>query len=104
MNRIPQPSDPQKKGKVERSVQYVRRLFESYDVKNYNLASSQVHIDRKNELANSRKHGTHLQKPIDVFINQEAAMLKGLPGLAFETETMFYSKVRVDGYVRFENK
>ena len=98
------PADPQKKGKVERSVQYVRRLFESYEAKNYNLASAQVHIDRKNELANSRKHGTHLQKPIDVFINQEAAILKSLPSLAFETETMFYSKVRVDGYVRFENK
>ena len=34
------PADPQKKGKVERSVQYVRRLFESYDDKNYNLASA----------------------------------------------------------------
>lgn len=98
------PADPQKKGKVERSVQYVRRLFESYDSKNYNLESAQEHIYKKNELANSRKHGTHLQKPIDVFINQEAGSLKSLPSLSFETETISYSRVRVDGYVRFENK
>lgn len=98
------PADPQKKGKVERSVQYVRRLFESYDFKNYDLASAQEHINNKNELANARKHGTHLQRPIDIFINQEVTKLKPLPNLSFEIETMFYSKVRVDGYVRFENK
>ncbi len=98
------PSDPQKKGKVERSVQYVRRLFESYDLKNYNLKSAQEHIDKKGELANMRKHGTHLQKPLEVFLNQEAPMLRPLPSLAFEIETMTYSKTRLDGYVRFENK
>jgi transposase len=98
------PADPEKKGKVERSVQYVRRLFESYDFKNYEQESAQVHINKKNELANARKHGTHLQRPIDVFINQEVMTLKPLPTIAFEIETMAHSKVRVDGYVRFENK
>lgn len=98
------PADPQKKGKVERSVQYVRRLFESYDFKNYELSSAQNHIDKKHELANARKHGTHLQKPIEVFLNQEAVKLKPLPAVVFEIETMTYVKVRSDGYVRFENK
>lgn len=98
------PSDPKKKGKVERSVQYARRLFESYDFSKYEIASAQSHIDRKNELANSRKHGTHLQKPIEVFLDQEASQLRVLPILSFEIETMAYSKVRTDGYVRFENK
>lgn len=41
------PADPQKKGKVERSVQFVRRLFESYDFKKYELNSAQAHIDKK---------------------------------------------------------
>lgn len=98
------PADPKKKGKVERSVQYVRRLFESYDFINYELKSAQDHIDKKHELANSRKHGTHLQKPIEVFLNQEAIQLKPLPAVIFETETMSYVKIRCDGYVRFENK
>ncbi len=99
-----QPSDPEKKGKVERSVQYVRRLFESYDFKNYNIDSAQEHINRKNESANSRKHGTHLQKPLEVFLNKEAAKLRPLPSVSYEIETMTYAKVRLDGYVRFENK
>jgi hypothetical protein len=98
------PADPEKKGKVERSVQYVRRLFESYDFKNYNLPTAQEHIDKKNELANVRRHGSHLQKPLEVFLTQEVLKLKPLPVLAYEVETMSYSRVRVDGYIRFENK
>jgi len=81
-----------------------RRLFESYELKNYTLESAQTHIDRKLSIANERKHGTHLQKPIDVFINNEAAKLKALPILQYEIETMTHSTVRADGYVRFENK
>ncbi|MEQ1665303.1 MAG: hypothetical protein ABL927_08015, partial [Bdellovibrionales bacterium] len=85
-------------------VQYARRLFESYDFKNYNLQTAQEHIDKKNELANMRRHGTHLQKPLEVFLTQEVLKLKPLPILAYEVETMSYAQVRVDGYVRFENK
>ena len=98
------PVAPEKKGKVERSVQYVRRLFESYEFENYNIHTAQEHINKKNELANLRKHGTHLQKPIEVFLNLEASKLKPLPNLSYEIETMTYSKARLDGYVRFENK
>lgn len=98
------PSDPESKGKVERSVQYVRRLFESYDFINYDIKSAQDHIDKKNELANLRKHGSHLQKPVEVFLNSEAGKLSPLPLMAYEIETMSYNKVRQDGYVYFENK
>ena len=80
---------------MERNVQYIRRLFESYDFENYNMETAQEHIDKKNELANLRKHGTHLQKPLEVFLNKEAPELKRLPGLAYETETMIYTKVRL---------
>jgi hypothetical protein len=89
---------------VERNVQYIRRLFESYDFENYNMETAQEHIDKKNELANLRKHGTHLQKPLEVFLNKEAPELKRLPSLAYETETMSYAKIRQDGYVYFESK
>lgn len=98
------PADPEKKGKVERMVPMKRRLFESYDLENYTLESAQAHIDKKLAIANERKHGTHLQKPIVVFINDEASALKPLPDLRYEIESIVRVTVRADGYVRFANK
>ena len=98
------PSDPQKKGKVERLVQLARRLFESYDVTKYSLESAQVHIDKKNELSNLRKHGSHLQKPLEVFLNREAQELRPLPAVAYDKEEINFCKIRVDSYVCFDNK
>lgn len=98
------PSAPEKKGKVERMVPMKRRLFESYDKNSYTLADAQVHLTRKMSIANERKHGTHLQKPLDVFLTDEATLLKPLPTLRYEVETIVRSTVRADGYVRFANK
>ena len=98
------PADPKKKGKVERMVPMKRRLFESYDNANYTLEDAQNHISRKLSLANERKHGTHLQKPIEVFLNTEATHLRALPILKYEVETIVHPTIRRDGYVRFENK
>ncbi|NDF13659.1 MAG: IS21 family transposase, partial [Proteobacteria bacterium] len=69
------PAAPEKKGKVERQVASVRRLFESYDKSQYRLVTAQEHIDRKLKVANERKHGTHQERPIDRFLNEEAAQL-----------------------------
>lgn len=98
------PAAPEKKGKVERMVPVKRRLFEPYDLNNYTLENAQAHLDRKMTITNERKHGTHLQKPIEVFINDEASLLKPLPVLRYECETITRSTVRSDGYVRFANK
>lgn len=98
------PADPAKKGKVERLMPQMRRLFESYDRQSYELKSAQAHITRKLAIANERKHGTHLLRPIDVFLNDEAQALKSLPALRYELETIVSATVRSDGYVRFENK
>ena len=98
------PADPRLKGKVERIVNPVRRLFESYDFKTYSLASAQAHIDRKLELHNERKHSTHGLKPLDVLLSDEATVLKPLPNIPYEIETIVYPTIRDDGYVRFENK
>lgn len=98
------PSAPEKKGKVERMVPMKRRLFESYDKSKYSLDDAQSHLNRKMSIANERKHGAHLQKPLDVFINEEAALLKPLPTLRYELETIMTSTIRSDGYVRFLNK
>lgn len=98
------PAAPEKKGKVERMVPVKRRLFESYDIKNYSLESAQAHITKKIAITNERRHGSHLQRPIDVFLNDEAAKLKALPPLPYEIETIVSATVRADGYVRFDNK
>lgn len=98
------PYDPKKKGKVERSVPVKRRLFESYDKSTYSLLSAQAHIDRKMEFYNERKHGTHLMRPLDVLINDEAACLKPLPQQSYEIESITHGIIRADGYVRFDNK
>lgn len=98
------PAAPEKKGKVERMVPVKRRVFESYDLKNYTLKSAQAHLDQKMSILNERKHGSHLQRPIDVFIADEASLLKPLPVLRYECETIMRPTVRPDGYVRFLNK
>ena len=98
------PADPEKKGKVERQVAPMRRLFESYDKSQYNLESAQTHIDRKLKIANERRHGTHGEQPINVFLNEEAVKLKPLPAFRYEVESIVTSTVRADGFVRFDNK
>lgn len=98
------PRDPKKKGKVENNVKLIRRLFESYDVKDFSLVSAQEHIEKKLKIANERRHGTHQMKPIDVLIRDEAAQLKPLPELPYEVEKIVSTHVRSDGYVHFLNK
>lgn len=98
------PSDPQKKGKVERTVQLIRRLFESFDIKEFSLEKAQSHIDLKMKIANARKHGAHGERPVDIFENQERNALRELPQTPYEIETITIGSVRLDGYVRFINK
>jgi hypothetical protein len=98
------PSDPQKKGKVERTVQTIRRPFESYDKEKYQLETAQAHIDKKLKILNERRHGGHQMKPIDVFLRDEVTKLKALPELPYELEKIIATDVRDDGYVRYLGK
>lgn len=98
------PASPSMKGKVERMMPVKRRLFESYDLSAYSLSSAQAHLDRKLLITNERRHGAHQARPIDVFIEDEASVLKALPPLRYELETIVTNTIRSDGYVRFENK
>ena len=97
------PRDPEKKGKVERIVPYVRRLYEAHG-EFKSIEDSQRYIDKKMTLANERKHGTTKQRPIDVFLQTEALTLNDLPKLAYKIEEYHMGKVRKDGHVRFRNK
>jgi hypothetical protein len=95
------PRDPQKKGKIERMVPYVRRLYEAHG-EFVSLEASQQYLDRKLALANQRAHGTTQRQPIhDLVIERES--LRPLPPTAYEIEQSATATVRQDGHVRFDN-
>jgi hypothetical protein len=97
------PADPEKKGKVERSVPYIRRLYEAHG-EFVSMEDSQKYLDKKVAIANERKHGTTRLRPIDVFLQDEAMVLKDLPATSFVIEEYHTGKVRRDGHVRFRGK
>lgn len=98
------PADPQKKGKVERLMPFVRRLFESHGVEWKGLQEAQSYMNKKVDLANQRVHGTTRLKPVEQFLNLEVSDLRPLPALAYSPEEVVEAKVRQDGHVRFNNK
>jgi len=98
------PRDPQKKGKVERMIPYIRRLYEAHGDRWEGIEESQSYLDRKMVVANLRKHGTTMQRPKEKFEVEEKISLKPLPVLAYEIERWSEASVRKDGHVRFENK
>jgi len=98
------PRDPQKKGKVERMMPYVRRLYEAHGREWHGWKESQNYLDKKIELANLRIHGTTRKKPVEEFIEVELNHLKPLPAISYEKQDYAESRVRKDGHVRFQNK
>ena len=98
------PAAPEKKGKIERPMPYVRRLYEAHGEAWHGLEESQAYLDKKMAVANERKHGTTLRRPREIFRGEEAAALKPLPALAYEVEIFHEGVVRKDGHVRFLNK
>jgi len=98
------PYDPEKKGKVERLVPYIRRIFEAHGEKWNGLENAQKYLDKKVEIANERIHGTTRLRPIDIFLAEECSLLKSLPRTTYEREEYSEAKVRRDGHVRFSNK
>ena len=98
------PREPEKKGKVERMMPYVRRLYEAHGHEWHGWEESQQYLDKKLELANLRIHGTTRKKPVEEFIEVELNHLKPLPALGYERQDYAEAKVRQDGHVRFQNK
>jgi hypothetical protein len=97
------PRAPKLKGKVERMMPFVRRLYQAHGEKWYGITESQDYIDKKVAIANQRIHGTTRRRPVDVF-SEEKEAFKSLPAIAYEIEEFHEGKVRKDGHVRFRNK
>ncbi len=96
------PREPAKKGKVERLMPYVRRLYEAHG-EFVSLEESQDYLDRKLVLANARRHGTTQRRPIDD-LPRDREHLRALPAVAYEIEETATATVRRDGHVRFANR
>lgn len=98
------PAAPEKKGKVERLMPFVRRLYEAHGIAWCGLEESQSYLNRKVGIANERIHGTTRLKPIAEFLDFEVSALKPLPAISYEREEISEGTVRRDGHVRFLNK
>jgi transposase len=96
------PRAPTLKGKVERMVPYVRRLYEAHG-EFISLTESQQYLNHKLAIANQRTHGSTRKRPVDDLLIERAA-LKPLPPLAYEIEEHVSAIVRADGHVRFANR
>ncbi len=96
------PRSPEKKGKVEISVRYVKGNFlltwESIDIDQDNLALRRW----LKEVADQRIHGTTSRRPIDLFEEVERAALLPLPKGRFELVVWKHARVHTDSHVQID--
>ncbi|HWT79276.1 MAG TPA: IS21 family transposase, partial [Candidatus Methylomirabilis sp.] len=96
------PADPEKKGRVEAGVKYVKgsfvplRQFRSPADANSQLKRWVM------ETAGNRIHGTTKQKPLTLFAESEKHLLRPLPDVPVQPATWTRLKLHGDCHVRFE--
>jgi len=96
------PRDPQKKGRVESGVKYVKknfmplREFRSLRDANEQLTAWVL------ETAGNRKHGSTYLKPLNQFVEVEKLALNPLPAQPFELSVWKQVKVHGDCHVQYE--
>lgn len=95
---------PEKKGRVEAGVKYVKGSHFS----TRELAESDADVERRElqrwvrEIAGVRTHGTTRRQPLAVFEAEERAALRPLPPTRFEPRRWAEATVHGDSHVRFE--
>ena len=96
------PGEPQKKGRVESGVKYVKNNFVP-------LRKFRTLTDANNQLthwvmqtAGNRTHGTTYQKPLTMFAETEKHFLKALPDVPVQIATWTRAKVHGNCHVQFE--
>lgn len=98
------PYSPEKKGKVESAVKYVKRNAlagrhgEMLDSVNTMLGRWLV------EIAGQRTHSSTGRKPLDVFADVELPMLRPLPTKRYEAVLWKQAKVHRDSHVSFDKR
>jgi hypothetical protein len=93
---------PEKKGKVESGVRYVKRNFFP-GRHGANVEDVRRELGRwVNEIANTRVHGTTYKKPLDLFDAFERQALLPLPQQRFQPVRWARANVHRDSHVSFE--
>jgi transposase len=97
--------DPEKKGKVEAGVKYAKRNFFQPRPTGEDIAVVNRELTRwVNEIAGTRMHGTTGRQPLEVFEQEEKAVLKPLPALGWVPVIWKNAKVHRDCCVLFERR
>jgi len=96
------PFSPEKKGKVEAGVRYVKGNFlctwESVDIVEDRKALRRWLV----EVADQRVHGTTGRRPIELFEEAERAALLPLPAARFELVVWKQARVHTDSHVQID--
>ncbi|RPJ20697.1 MAG: IS21 family transposase [Chloroflexi bacterium] len=96
------PRDPQKKGRVESGVKYVKNRF--VPLRQFrSLADANGQLRQwVMETAGNRIHGTTRQKPLTLFAEAEKHLLKPLPDVPVELAVWCQVKLHGNCHVQFE--
>lgn len=98
------PRSPQKKGKVERAVDYVGHFLATRDT-TADLTRVNAELAHWNdEIASQRIHGTTGRVPGRVFAEEERPALLPLPKTRYERVTWRLAKVHRDAHIHFERR
>jgi len=100
------PRSPEKKGKVEAGVKYVKSSFVApRDLNELGIEGSAKELQRwLREVADVRIHGTTRERPIDLFEREERSAMKDLPPVRFEIVVWKQAKVHPDSHVVCEKR
>jgi transposase len=98
------PYAPEKKGKVESAVKYLKKNAlagrEGEDIDDVNRALAAW----VRQIAGTRIHGTTQRKPLEVFESEEHAQMMPTPKAPFEPIIWKSATVHGDGHVSFERR
>lgn len=100
------PRSPEKKGKVEAGVKYVKSSFVApRDLDALGIDGTAMELSRwQREIADVRIHGTTYERPIDLFEREERCALKALPPMRFEMVVWKQATVHPDAHVVFDKR
>lgn len=93
------PRSPEKKGKVERTIQYIKRNF--FATRDFiDVRAARRELQRwLVEIAGQRRHGTTGRKPIEMFELEEKPALQPLAAARFELVTWKQARLHRDCHV-----
>ena len=98
------PHSPEKKGRVESGVKYVKNnFFKPRDL--HDIMAAQAELKEwVIQIAGQREHGTTGRKPLEMFESEEREVLQALPAKPFEFVVWKEAKVHRDSHFQFERR